>query len=129
MDLAGQRILHSKGLWMSKSKAPVGLVVLACIVIALVECQFLDTDGILDLAHTLHLQTVAEGIETECQATLLAEHRCDDGQGFLWARSLAPESAGRLLRDGLPGPTLGACRARRQAETAETAEANAPSSS
>jgi diguanylate cyclase (GGDEF)-like protein/PAS domain S-box-containing protein len=44
---------------------------------------------IIDLCHTLGLQQIAEGVETEEQRQVLAELGCDLGQGFLWARPLA----------------------------------------
>lgn len=45
--------------------------------------------AIIGLAHSLGLQVVAEGIETEQQLSFLREHRCDFGQGYLFARPLA----------------------------------------
>nr|WP_295773721.1 EAL domain-containing protein [Rhodoferax sp.] len=38
--------------------------------------------------HTLGLGTVAEGIETEGQAQLMAELGCDKGQGYLYSKPL-----------------------------------------
>jgi diguanylate cyclase (GGDEF)-like protein/PAS domain S-box-containing protein len=43
---------------------------------------------IIDLCHTLGLQQIAEGVETEEQRQVLGELGCDLGQGFLWARPL-----------------------------------------
>jgi EAL domain-containing protein (putative c-di-GMP-specific phosphodiesterase class I) len=48
---------------------------------------------IIEMAHTLGFTVVAEGIETEAQANYLREHRCEEGQGFLFAR---PMPAGEL---------------------------------
>jgi diguanylate cyclase (GGDEF)-like protein len=53
--------------------------------------------GILDLANTLHLRTVAEGIESTSQLDQLREGACDAGQGFLFSRSLRPDAAADLL--------------------------------
>jgi diguanylate cyclase (GGDEF)-like protein/PAS domain S-box-containing protein len=53
--------------------------------------------GILDLAHTLQLRTVAEGIESTAQLDQLRASGCDVGQGFLFARSLPPQEAAELL--------------------------------
>ncbi|HSV28461.1 MAG TPA: bifunctional diguanylate cyclase/phosphodiesterase, partial [Candidatus Omnitrophota bacterium] len=53
-----------------------------------------DEDGrvianaIVSLAHSLSLNTIAEGVETEQQATLLAKHGCDEIQGYLIGRPL-----------------------------------------
>ncbi|MBI5162479.1 MAG: EAL domain-containing protein [Magnetospirillum sp.] len=53
-----------------------------------------DADGrvianaIISLAHSLSMKTVAEGVETETQASLLARHGCDEIQGYLIGRPL-----------------------------------------
>ncbi|MGE5504274.1 MAG: putative bifunctional diguanylate cyclase/phosphodiesterase, partial [Actinomycetota bacterium] len=53
-----------------------------------------DEDGrvianaIVSLAHSLSLRTIAEGVETETQATLLARLGCDEIQGYLIGRPL-----------------------------------------
>jgi diguanylate cyclase (GGDEF)-like protein len=43
--------------------------------------------AIVDLAHTLELSVVAEGIETEGQFDFLRAIGCDSGQGFLFGRA------------------------------------------
>lgn len=56
---------------------------------------------ILDLARDLGMGVVAEGIETEAQATALRDAGCVAGQGFLYARPLpAAEAAGLMARPG-----------------------------
>lgn len=53
---------------------------------------------IVALAGHLHLQTVAEGVETEQQAALLRQLGCAQAQGFLYGRPApADELAARLL--------------------------------
>ena len=42
--------------------------------------------SIISMAHVLNFRVVAEGVETEEQATLLREFTCDAGQGYLWAK-------------------------------------------
>jgi EAL domain-containing protein (putative c-di-GMP-specific phosphodiesterase class I) len=42
--------------------------------------------SIISLAHSLRLNVVAEGVETEEQAALLRELNCDEIQGFLLSR-------------------------------------------
>ena len=42
--------------------------------------------SVIDLAHELGLDVVAEGVETREQAEWLAEHGCPAGQGFLFGR-------------------------------------------
>ena len=46
---------------------------------------------VISLAHSLRLNTVAEGVETEAQARLLGELRCDEIQGYLVSKPLAFE--------------------------------------
>ena len=48
--------------------------------------------GIVNLAHSLGLIALAEGVETEEQASLLREMGCDLAQGFLWSPAVAPAS-------------------------------------
>jgi diguanylate cyclase (GGDEF)-like protein len=51
--------------------------------------------AVIELAHALSLQVVAEGVETEGQAEVLRGKRCDKLQGFLFAR---PMPAAELTR-------------------------------
>jgi len=53
--------------------------------------------AIVSLAHTLGLQAVAEGIESEHQLEILRGFDCDWGQGYLFARPMLPEAVGRLI--------------------------------
>lgn len=52
---------------------------------------------IINLAHTLHMNVVAEGIETEDQLAVLIDLGCDIGQGFLFSRPVPAEAAEKLL--------------------------------
>ncbi len=52
---------------------------------------------IVELARSLHLSTVAEGIEHELQGRTLAELGCDMGQGYLLARALEPAAMAALV--------------------------------
>jgi diguanylate cyclase (GGDEF)-like protein/PAS domain S-box-containing protein len=49
------------------------------------------------MARTLGMTTVAEGIETEDQAALMAELDCDRGQGWLFGRPMPPEALDRWI--------------------------------
>ncbi|TDQ44480.1 EAL domain-containing protein [Tepidicella xavieri] len=42
----------------------------------------------MQLAHTLGLRTIAEGVETARQAQVLASCGCDDVQGYWYSRPL-----------------------------------------
>ncbi len=53
--------------------------------------------GLLELARTLHMQTIAEGIETTVQLDSLRNQGCDFGQGFLFAKPLSSVDAGTLV--------------------------------
>ncbi len=55
--------------------------------------------SIIFLAHSLRLNVVAEGVETEEQAAILLELGCDEMQGYLISRPLPPEQAMKLLRN------------------------------
>jgi diguanylate cyclase (GGDEF)-like protein/PAS domain S-box-containing protein len=49
-------------------------------------------EATIRMAQTLHLGTVAEGIETEGQATLMGTLGCDKGQGYLYSKPLEAQA-------------------------------------
>ena len=53
---------------------------------------------IIELAHTLGMEVVAEGVEEWSQAALLAEMGCDMAQGYRFSRPLPPEQVTGYLR-------------------------------
>jgi EAL domain-containing protein (putative c-di-GMP-specific phosphodiesterase class I) len=53
--------------------------------------------AIIELAHNLKMQVIAEGVEDEDQMQLLRELKCDCIQGFLLSRPLPPEEIKVLL--------------------------------
>ncbi|MBI2295360.1 MAG: EAL domain-containing protein [Betaproteobacteria bacterium] len=56
-------------------------------------------DAIIQLGHSLGKRVVAEGVETHAQAEFLRLRRCEEAQGFLFARPMpAAEFADRLRR-------------------------------
>jgi diguanylate cyclase (GGDEF)-like protein/PAS domain S-box-containing protein len=55
--------------------------------------------GIIQLADTLALQVVAEGVETSAERALLLDAGCRLGQGYLFARPLSEENALQRVAD------------------------------
>jgi diguanylate cyclase len=53
--------------------------------------------AILGLAKQFGLETVAEGVETEAQASILRDLECDRMQGYLFARPQASDQVEKLL--------------------------------
>ncbi len=53
--------------------------------------------AVVSIAHSLGLIVVAEGVETEEQASLLGRLGCDQVQGFLFGPPLAEEEVEKLL--------------------------------
>jgi EAL domain-containing protein (putative c-di-GMP-specific phosphodiesterase class I) len=54
--------------------------------------------SVISLAHSLRLNVVAEGVETEEQAAMLRQLECDELQGYLLSRPVPPEEVPALLR-------------------------------
>jgi EAL domain-containing protein (putative c-di-GMP-specific phosphodiesterase class I) len=52
---------------------------------------------VIELAHTLGMEVIAEGVESEQQAEQLKEMSCDWGQGFYFAEPLPPQAASEFL--------------------------------
>jgi EAL domain-containing protein (putative c-di-GMP-specific phosphodiesterase class I) len=53
--------------------------------------------GIIQLAQTLQLEVVAEGIETDTDRALLIDANCWLGQGYLFARPMPQEAVHEWL--------------------------------
>ena len=60
--------------------------------------------AIISMAHSLHMQVIAEGVETRAQMAYLRRHRCDEIQGFHFARPLPAEEVAQLVRDNRAQP-------------------------
>ncbi|MDQ2989454.1 MAG: EAL domain-containing protein, partial [Pseudomonadota bacterium] len=56
-------------------------------------------DAIITMSHSLHIEVVAEGVETEGQLALLASRDCDIVQGYFFSKPLAVPELEQLLRD------------------------------
>jgi diguanylate cyclase (GGDEF)-like protein len=53
---------------------------------------------IISMAHTLKLNVIAEGVETEDQIAFLLSHHCDRIQGFLFSRPVPAEEFTKLIK-------------------------------
>ena len=64
--------------------------------------------AIIRMAHSLKLEVIAEGVETEAQLTYLRRNRCDQIQGFYFSPPLPVAELEQLLRDKkhLPAASL-----------------------
>ncbi len=65
-------------------------------------------ESILALAHTLHTNVVAEGVEDEIQATELERLGCSLAQGYYFSRPVSAQTIESLLASGQPlgGPRM-----------------------
>jgi EAL domain-containing protein (putative c-di-GMP-specific phosphodiesterase class I) len=68
-----------------------------------IGCSHVDeaiVGSMIDLAHSLDLVAVAEGVETEEQAEALRARGCELAQGFLFSRPLPADELPRVLAAG-----------------------------
>ena len=56
--------------------------------------------AIISLAHSLKLQVIAEGVETEAQLTFLRRHNCDQMQGYYFSRPVPAAELQQMLKTG-----------------------------
>jgi predicted signal transduction protein with EAL and GGDEF domain len=59
---------------------------------------------VINLAHTLQLKVVAEGVETEAQYTFLRHYACDLMQGYLFSKPIPAGDVLPFLQQTLFGP-------------------------
>ena len=57
------------------------------------------TRAVLALGHSLQLEVIAEGVETEEQQTFLKSLGCNEVQGFLYSRPVSGEAFEQLLKN------------------------------
>ncbi|HEY9707952.1 MAG TPA: EAL domain-containing protein [Oculatellaceae cyanobacterium] len=62
------------------------------------------TTAILQMAQSLNLKVVAEGVETEAELAFFQGHECDEIQGYWFSPPLSAETFGELLSNGKPLP-------------------------
>ena len=53
--------------------------------------------AIIAMAHTLKLEVIAEGVETQAQHAFLKAHGCDEFQGFFASRPVEADEFARLI--------------------------------
>ncbi|MGQ0799967.1 MAG: EAL domain-containing protein [Pseudomarimonas sp.] len=58
------------------------------------------TRAIITMAHQLQMKVLAEGVETQGQAMLLAANQCDQMQGYWFSPALPTAAFEAMLRDG-----------------------------
>lgn len=51
----------------------------------------------LDMAHSFHLEAIAEGIETEAQRLHLEQEQCGEGQGYLFSQPIPAIKFSKML--------------------------------
>jgi diguanylate cyclase (GGDEF)-like protein/PAS domain S-box-containing protein len=67
--------------------------------VAVSESDAAIVSAVIGIARSLHLQVIAEGVETEEQLAFLRRGRCDAAQGYLFSRPVSAEKFGRLLQE------------------------------
>jgi len=55
-------------------------------------------NAVINLAHSLNLTVVAEGVENESQLAFLQMVSCDEAQGYHFSKPLPPEEFARYLK-------------------------------
>ncbi len=56
------------------------------------------TIAIIQMAHSLNLRVVAEGVETQAELDFLRKHKCDEIQGYLFSPPLPASKFEKLLK-------------------------------
>ncbi|NVD70903.1 EAL domain-containing protein [Duganella sp. BJB1802] len=56
--------------------------------------------AIINMAHSMKLEVIAEGVEKDAQLAYLRRHGCDEMQGYYFSRPLPEEEFEQMLREG-----------------------------
>jgi predicted signal transduction protein with EAL and GGDEF domain len=58
--------------------------------------------AVINMAKSLHMRVVAEGVETLQQRRFLEKHKCSEAQGYYFSRPLRAEAFAELMRGATP---------------------------
>jgi diguanylate cyclase (GGDEF)-like protein len=58
--------------------------------------------AVINMARSLRLRVIAEGVERLEELTFLRAHQCDEAQGYYFSKPVIPRQFAELLRNGLP---------------------------
>ncbi len=64
------------------------------------------TTAIINMAKSLSLKVIGEGVEDEAQMTFLQVHQCDEIQGYFFSKPLTVDKAADKLRGDHPQPKV-----------------------
>ena len=59
------------------------------------------TSSIINMARSLHIKVIAEGVENDAQLSFLRAHHCDQIQGYYFSKPLTAREVAETLRLGL----------------------------
>jgi diguanylate cyclase (GGDEF)-like protein/PAS domain S-box-containing protein len=62
--------------------------------------------AVISMAHSMHMLVIAEGVESRAQMAYLRRHRCDEIQGFHFARALPAAELATMVRTNRAQPEL-----------------------
>jgi EAL domain-containing protein (putative c-di-GMP-specific phosphodiesterase class I) len=74
--------------------------------------------AVIDMARSLKLRVIAEGVETLEELTFLRDHQCDEVQGYYFSRPVVPQEFAKLLRAGILHRGSGSVRETADAQSA-----------
>jgi len=74
--------------------------------------------AVIDMARSLKLRVIAEGVETLEELTFLRDHHCDEVQGYYFSRPVVPQEFAKLLRAGISHRGFGSVRETADARSA-----------